>query len=155
MILNMNWQYQYESIIYFIFKNFYIFPSSIHQNKPEAITNQEQSAPLVPRLWSSNAISHQEKEICSFKKMTYSSSGRGNIQDVAGISHNRKQKCWQGLLELCQKGSGEPTWKGSLGQKWYGIIFSINKNNNFNKLKCIKYINPWVHNNMQITKNNN
>lgn len=60
-----------------------------------------------------------------------------------------------GLLELCQKGSGEPTWKGSLGQKWYGIIFSINKNNNFNKLKCIKYINPWVHNNMQITKNNN
>lgn len=33
--------------------------------------------------------------------MTYSSSGRGNIQDVAEISDNRKQESWQALLKLC------------------------------------------------------
>lgn len=35
------------------------------------------------------------------------------------------------------------------------VRFLVLIKNNFNQLKCIKYINPWVHNNMQIPKATN
>lgn len=109
---------------------------------------------LAPKLWSLNAISHKKKKkkkCVPFKKWL--------IQVLEGeiykmwlkylITESKKaDKHYWSFVKRAQGHQLESVPLTKNGMVWFLVLTK----NNFNKLKCIKYINPWVHNNMQIPK---